>query len=120
MIGTRLKFIREKRGYTQEGLAELVDTTQLQVSRWENNRSSPSSEMLVKVATSLEITSDYLLGLVDEPNQHLEEGDLSPDEWQLIMALRRGTPAQVFKSLAELTDADAGGPVAGEEETVNG
>jgi len=120
MIASRLVYARERLNMTQEELGEKVGAHKQQVYRWEKGINIPSSDVMARMAEVLAVTSDYLLGLVDEPDRHFEEDDLSPIERQLIIAIRYGTPAQVFKSLAELTDADTGGPVAGEEETVNG
>jgi transcriptional regulator with XRE-family HTH domain len=60
---------------SQEELAKLVNTTKGTISNYENGHSTPSNEMLVKLATVLNTTTDYLLGRTDDP-QRTEENEL--------------------------------------------
>jgi transcriptional regulator with XRE-family HTH domain len=60
-IGERIKHLRTVAGLTQTGLAERVGLTYVQVGRYETGKSSPSSEVLQKLAAVLETTSDFLM-----------------------------------------------------------
>lgn len=62
MITTTLSKTRKKMKLIQEELAKLVYTTKTTVSNYENGYSTPSNEMLVKLADVLGVTTDYLLG----------------------------------------------------------
>lgn len=57
-----LKELRESRGLTQKGLAELVGTTQQTVGRWENGKAEPSISTLSDLALIFETSVDSLLG----------------------------------------------------------
>lgn len=61
----RLLETRTERGFTQCKLANLLSVNQRTVSNWEHNLNEPDFSMLVKIAKSLDVTTDYLLGLQD-------------------------------------------------------
>lgn len=90
MRGDRLREIRAKRGLSQRELAQRCDLGEQQIWRYENNETDPSGAIVMRIAKELEITTDYLLGLVDEPTDHLSTNDLTPAEWRLVQAYRNG------------------------------
>ena len=59
----KLKEIRLRAGLTQEQLAELMNTEQSYISRWETGRNEPSFEVLRQLAAVLHCTTDELLGV---------------------------------------------------------
>ncbi|HEY8435512.1 MAG TPA: helix-turn-helix transcriptional regulator, partial [Haloplasmataceae bacterium] len=64
----RLREWRKKRQLTQEQLAKKVNTTKGTISNYENGHSTPPHETLVALANVLGISTDYLLGLTDDPS----------------------------------------------------
>ncbi len=86
----RMRELRTQRGFSQEQLARLVDVGHQQVWRYENGNAVPSAEIAARIAQALGTSSDYLLGLSDDPSPQKVRGDLSPDEEALIAAWRRG------------------------------
>lgn len=89
MFASRLRQLRQGRGYTLEELAALVGKSKSQITRWEKGQ-IPAADAVTKLATTFEVSTDYLLGLVDQPTEHLHESALSADERQLLDALRNG------------------------------
>lgn len=65
MIGERLSEIRKDHGDTQASLAERLNVSLAAVRSWEQEKSSPSHEMLVSICRLYHVSSDYLLGLSD-------------------------------------------------------
>lgn len=63
----RLREAREMRGYKQEQLAERAKMPATTVAHFEAGARKPSFDSLRKLAIALEITTDYLLGRVDDP-----------------------------------------------------
>jgi transcriptional regulator with XRE-family HTH domain len=63
----RLRNARKTKKLTQEELATLVGTTKTTISNYETGYSTPSFEMLNKIANVLDVTTDYLLGRSDVP-----------------------------------------------------
>ncbi|WP_249664300.1 helix-turn-helix domain-containing protein, partial [Lysinibacillus sp. D4B1_S16] len=51
---------------TQEQFSVKVQTTKGTISNYENGHSTPSNEMLVLLAKTLNVTTDYLLDNTDE------------------------------------------------------
>lgn len=68
-LGERVKKIREKKGWTQEYLAEKAEISKSYLSEVENNKTSPGSNTLLQIANALGATVDYLLQGGKEPNE---------------------------------------------------
>ena len=60
-FGKRLKTLRNKSGYTQENLAEILETTSKTVGRLERGETWPSIEMLTLLRSEFNVSADYLL-----------------------------------------------------------
>ena len=65
MIGERLSEIRKDHGDTQASLAARLGVSLPTIRAWEQEKSSPSHEMLVSICRLYHISADYLLGLTD-------------------------------------------------------
>lgn len=65
MIGERLAELRKLNGETQELLATTLSVSVSTVRSWEQEKSSPSHEMLVAICKLYGTSADYLLGLTD-------------------------------------------------------
>lgn len=65
----RIVALREKQGLLQPDLAQLAQIEQSYVSKLERGLApNVSGVVLARIATALETTTDYLLGLSDDPN----------------------------------------------------
>ncbi len=62
-FGARLLSVMRKQGITQKQLADRLNTTEATLSRYVNGEREPKADMLANIATSLNTTSDYLLGI---------------------------------------------------------
>lgn len=60
-IGKNIRSLREKKGMTQEALAEALFVTRQTVSNYETGRSRPDLDMLVKIAQVLEADVNQVL-----------------------------------------------------------
>lgn len=100
--GERLRRIREQREFTQDELAALLGLGQSQLNKYENNKSDPTPEVMVRLATELNVTTDWLLGLVDEVDERISDNvELTPQERKLISALRRRDYESVMRTVVE-------------------
>lgn len=70
----RLKSAREFRELKQSALAERAKLPPSSIAHFEAGSRKPSFDTLRRLATALEVTTDYLLGRVDEPGL-AEAGD---------------------------------------------
>ena len=66
-IGERIQRLREERGWTQQELAAKTRIKQPVISRLESRtQQSVSSEALKRLARTLGVTADYLIGMYEE------------------------------------------------------
>ncbi|MEX2523725.1 MAG: XRE family transcriptional regulator [Gammaproteobacteria bacterium] len=59
MIGERIKQARKASGLSQRGLAERAGISAMAVSKYENNQSVPSSNVLLQLAQALGVRAEY-------------------------------------------------------------
>lgn len=59
-FGSRLRAVRQERGYTQKQLANSLGVTEQAVSKWERETSYPDIMMLNGISEVLECSLDYL------------------------------------------------------------
>lgn len=64
----RLRAARQLRNLSQSDLAEKADLQPSAVSHFETGRRAPSFDNLKALSEALQVTTDYLLGRVDEPS----------------------------------------------------
>ncbi len=57
-----LKELREKKGLTQDQLAEKVCVTRQAVSRWENGETQPNTDTLLLLSEEFDVSINTLLG----------------------------------------------------------
>lgn len=87
MLGERLSEIRKDHGDTQAILAQKLEVSLPTVRAWEQEKSSPSHETLVKLCRMYGISSDYLLGLTDEDPAYVRQrrqAHLTNEEQKLL------------------------------------
>lgn len=67
MLAQRLKMLREKKGVTQQTVAEYLNVSSGAVGMWELAKRTPDAETLTKIAIYYETSVDYLLGKEKNP-----------------------------------------------------
>lgn len=72
-IGNRIKAIRLERGMSQLELAKNAGTHQSNLSGWERGRRDIFAWTLARLAVTLNVSTDYLLHLTDDPNPSYEK-----------------------------------------------
>ena len=61
-LGSRLQMLRKQRGITQKILAERINKSVAAVSSYETNVQSPPLDVLISIASVLNVSLDYLVG----------------------------------------------------------
>ena len=84
-IGRRIKAARERKGLTQEELAEEVDLSPMHVSVIERGVKLPKLETLINIANVLDVSADVLLQDVVNNQTKLCASEAS----ELFLRLRR-------------------------------
>lgn len=62
-----LKQVRESKKMSQADLAKLAGLKPAAISHFETGQRSPSFDNLKKLADALNVSTDYLMGRIDEP-----------------------------------------------------
>lgn len=97
----RLREARERLGISQRELARRCGMSDVQIGRYEKGLIDPTSTSLKQMAQTLNLSSDYLLGLTDDPRGHLGDNIIEGDEHALIEAFRREGQVGVAQWLVE-------------------
>ncbi|QYS87234.1 helix-turn-helix transcriptional regulator [Flavobacterium oreochromis] len=64
-IGNRIADLRKKKNFSREDLGKLVGTSGAVIGRYEREEITPSVEIANKIALSLGVSLDYLVGNVE-------------------------------------------------------
>jgi transcriptional regulator with XRE-family HTH domain len=101
--------MREAKGWRPAELARAAETTEGQISRYENRQRGPSADVVAKLAIALEMSADFLLGidnrfadLADQRNVascltlewHCRQLEVDRDEYRELLKIAReaGSP----------------------------
>ena len=66
-IGMRIRKVRQENNMTQDQLAAIMEISRSTLYRYESSQNLPDSDIIIRLAIVLHTTTDYLLGLDDEP-----------------------------------------------------
>ena len=69
VFGERVRLLRSGRSAAQDELAKLLGVTRTQISDIENGKTTTSLERLVLLSDSFGVSTDYLLGLTENPER---------------------------------------------------
>lgn len=101
MLGERLRGIRERQGLSRDRLGRIADISGQQIYRYEINEQMPLGDTLARIADALGTSTDYLLGLTDDPIPQATGNDLSTIEQAIIEAWRRGDRLGAIRVIVE-------------------
>jgi transcriptional regulator with XRE-family HTH domain len=90
---------RKQKALSQDELAAKMQTDQKQSSIYESGRGNPTAENIILMAKTLNVSTDWLLGLTDDPSiaPPLSESDLTIREREATSAWRRGEVKEAIK-----------------------
>ena len=69
MLGARIAALRKEAGLSQAELAQRLQISASAMGMYEQGRREPSAQMLVGLARTLGVTTDYLLTGIPAPDQ---------------------------------------------------
>jgi len=70
-VAQRMKLLRESIKVSQNKLAELSESTQSSINRYENDQTVPPLELLLWYADYFDVSMDYIFGRTDKPQGKL-------------------------------------------------
>ncbi len=91
VIGTRIKQLRIKNGYSQQQLGDMLGVTKVSVCGYEIGSRCPNVETLEAIAEVFKTSTDYLLGReisVTNEDDNCYVGSISSEDVALINELR--------------------------------
>lgn len=100
----RLRAARDLRGWSQGVLAEKAGMPASSIAHFEAGSRKPSFDTLRRLANALEVTTDYLLGRVDDPSL-AEAGDPLFRDVGKLTGRDRELAKDFLKMLADRTQA---------------
>ena len=80
----KLKELREEKNIYQKDIALKMNITSACISAWENNKTQPDLQSLVKLADILEVSVDYLLGRTNDIGLVEINNRLTQDQQELL------------------------------------
>lgn len=86
-----LKKLRNKKGVSQQKLADAIEVSQQSINKYENHKIEPDIQTLIKLADYFETSVDYLIGHTDINHvvESVSSYDLNADEAAIIDDYRK-------------------------------
>ncbi len=84
-FGRKLRELRKQKGLTQKQLADLIGVKNSIISFYEVGDRTPSPEIIIKLAATLHVSSDYLLGI--EKVEAIDVSGLDENDIKLVRSL---------------------------------
>lgn len=94
-----LKIIRNKSNLTQKSVALYLNTTQQTYSDYENEKTEPSINTLIKLANLYNTSIDYIVGR-DTPN---DIGYLTNEQYECVKMIKQLSETNLTKTIGYLS-----------------
>lgn len=88
-LGKRITFLLNQKNLNQKELAKLTGISEVSIGRYINGKREPSASLLFEIASALDTTTDYLLGLSD--NSKAMPHSNQYDEETIVLARKLGS-----------------------------
>lgn len=95
-MGLKIKMLRQQKNINQAELGKIVGVGKTTISNYETGYSVPDLETLIKLADYFGVTTDYLLGRSDKPQQNenlisqpISNKHISSNEEELLRIFRK-------------------------------
>lgn len=93
MIGKRLLDLRKDADLTQDELAAILKINKHSISSYEREKSEPPDAIKIAIARYFHVSTDYLLGLTNNPNPH--------DDCHSVLLLPSQFPEEAKRSIKD-------------------
>lgn len=97
-LGERIRSLRKQNNLYQADLAKALDKTSVSISQYEKGSREPDARSLKILATMLHTSTDYLLGMTDDPSD--PEDSRTPPSNEGLLA------AHIDKDYSKLTSTE--------------
>jgi repressor LexA len=83
-VASRLRFLRESSGFSQNKIAEMLGLTQSSINRYENGQAEAPYKVLLWYADHFDVSMDYIFGRTGKPQGRVYE--FQPEKVKEMMA----------------------------------
>lgn len=66
----RLRELREKKEVGQKEVGAIINVSDSSIRKYESGTRTPTPDAIIKLADYFKVTTDYLLGITDDPTGH--------------------------------------------------
>lgn len=98
-LGENLQILRKELNYSQKDFAEFLGIPQPSLSAYENNRNSPTVDVLINIAKKCNVSLDWLCGLSISSYDVASLGDISEMLYQIMEVNEIGIDIEVHDHL---------------------
>lgn len=105
-IGERLIFLMESKDMTQKSLSDNIKISKQSLYQYVHDLCEPRSEIIARMARTLDTTADFIVGLTDNPAPVKRNSALdlrAKKETELLQRIRRLSP-EGYAKLEERLD----------------
>lgn len=85
ILSERLVEVRKINGYTRRRLAEELNRPYRTITNYETGEHEPGHKYLIEVAKKFGVTTDYLLGLSDDPQKTADGEKKAPSTAEAVL-----------------------------------
>jgi len=103
-LGQRLAAAREQAGISQAQLAERLGVTQPTVAYWERQAVNIRSDVLTKIARSLDVSSDELLGTKPSTARAVKPAGKARQAFDAVSRLPRRQQAKIVEVVEAMVE----------------
>lgn len=75
-LGKKIKLLREERKWSQDDLSAKINVGGRLISRYENDKTTPSTEVVKRLAEVFEVSADYLIFDIPREKQEIKDREL--------------------------------------------
>ncbi len=91
-VGERIKAAREKANLTQAQLAEKCGVATITIQQYERDKREPDIDRLLNLSKQLNVSIEYLLGVIDENGFLTPEGFGDSEDYEFVKVLGLDDP----------------------------
>lgn len=74
---------RKNKKLTQKALAELINLSPMRISHYESDNRQPDIEVIKKISKALEVSPDWLIGIVDKKTA-IDDSGLKEIDYKIL------------------------------------
>lgn len=100
---SRIKQLRKQKQISQGKLAQILNVHQTAVSQWEQNRTTPDSQLLPVIADFFNVSVDYLMERTDDPTPSSNKDSIKVPVLGYVAA---GIPIEAIEEILDYEELD--------------